>query len=275
MARAYKHGQETDDWIASVTGRQSPSPQGSPRSPGRDPMAYTAPKCCGGRCNCADCTLTWLSVLTLLCGGGIIAAGILARHSHHWDKVCDWCDHLSQGVIALGSLVAVLSIMGLVIALCRGCATRAVACFYSIFMILFVLCGIAALITIVLFKEGTLDGDIRSGWEDAVKSSPQDVCDLQHELECSGWDSCCAPGCYIGTPPPGCPVLCDDLKDNTYTESCKHKVHSKVDDYFGGLLGGAAVFTVLAAVSTALACRRLCNPAVSEEQGYRQLQHGA
>jgi len=261
----YNQGDETDEYLRDITGAARAQPDDYAV---RDPMAEQG--CCSERCTKSGCVLSALNIILLACGGLLIAAGIMTKSNSHFNTICSYCDHGAYGIIGLGSFVVVLSLAGLMAALSFSKFGRCIGGVYMVVMIIFSLVAVASVVLVVLLKENKLDSHIKDAWVDEVKDNPSDVCKVQHDFKCSGWETCCTPACFGGNMtalPEGCPVTCfPNPEYNNYTESCHDKVHEKVDDWFPWLLVGTLAFLLVSSLSCCLSCKTVCDP----EKGRRK-----
>eukprot|EP00756_Hemistasia_phaeocysticola_P061369 Hpha_TRINITY_DN4849_c0_g1::TRINITY_DN4849_c0_g1_i1::g.20324::m.20324 len=160
----------------------------------------------------------------LLAAGGLVAWGVL------YNRV---------GVIAR---MALLIIGGLSVGTLFLAVWGFVAVYYRTLVMLMingVFLAVAAILVAVagiyLYATGYPANDSgsdvqeywRGYWRDGIRDDPTEICEVQQEFECSGWDL----PCTQFLTPDNCPVNCEET-NSRYFQTCKYTVLKYVHEWF-------------------------------------------
>ena len=240
----------TAGWITEVL---ATAPAKSTNATGfeeHEPAAYRVEKprgqsACRG---CPNITLIIFNIIFLLCGLGIVTLAVIAMKDSSWQNVCSDCKNAFYGVIGLGSLIALVSILGLV----GTCASKCLLRTYSAFMILFMLLVATGMVFVILLDKGKFTSEFGNVWRSAVNSDKNAICKMQDSFSCSGWTACCGPNvedCDKTKPvEKECPVVCNPLIYQDSTKTCYTAVHSYINDKMPLMVGAIAGVLLLVIV---------------------------
>lgn len=242
---------ETDEYIFKMTGGGGGGPRDESVDrfrPVQDPMKRTSD------CNCDSCSLmvfTFLNVILVLIGIAAIAGGIDVKTKSDWNHVFS-SDHTAYGLISIGVFLIIVASTGIAASRATTGCGKCFGSFYLLVLVLFMLLGFASIGVVAALKDHKLDGHLGHAWESALNDSSSDICKLQGDLKCSGWDEVCV---SFNTTVPQCPNGCDT---NTYNITCKEKIHNDVNDNFAELMIGTVAFSLAALFCVLLGCRHIC-----------------
>jgi hypothetical protein len=148
------------------------------------------------------------------------------------------------GVIACAVVVWLGSYLGVVAAYYKSRSLLFVN-----FILLLLLFGCVLLFSILLVytltnvnNSGVID-QLSSEWQSAVESRPDDVCQLENYMQCSGFNSSCS--AFARTAPLGSTFCPRNCASNVNTNPCLSSIQQFVKDHFGSASAGGWVLTAL------------------------------
>jgi hypothetical protein len=139
------------------------------------------------RNSCSRVIVVIISIVLILGGAAIAILGRVQKDKHIF-AICPHCDDLVLAMYILGGCIALIGLVGLIGAITR---VRCVAFLFTVLVVIMALALLAAGITVTVYQAGLHRSEIRKLWTDAVHDDPQLICELQDNLDCSGFDMCC------------------------------------------------------------------------------------
>ena len=188
---------DTDDYIAALTG-SSPKKKGSTlqdeemagAADGWTSSSYARlrdnrEKSQGH--NCSSIIVMAFSVLLFLIGVGVIVIAAIEKDQKLL-PICPKCDQTLVYLYIAGGAIILVALVGAAAAKIRK---KIIAIPNIIFLFILAIALLGASIAIIVFSTGNGLG-IKNAWIHDVMDAPSDVCDLQNELQCSGFElGCC------------------------------------------------------------------------------------
>lgn len=188
---------DTDDYIAALTG-SSPKKKGSTLQD--EEMAGAADGWTSSSYarlrdnrensqghNCSSIIVMCFSVLLFLIGVGVIVIAAIEKDQKLL-PICPKCDQTLVYLYIAGGAIILVALIGAAAAKIRK---KIIAVPNIIFLFILAIALLGASIAIIIFSTGNGLG-IKAAWIEDVADSPADICELQNELQCSGFElGCC------------------------------------------------------------------------------------
>ena len=245
-AYRYGDGADTDDYLTKLTG--SEVRQGPRKYEPSEVSAATSPKWNPTSAHfCARISTALVSVLFFFGGVGLIIM---------FSSKEKYLLHLWPIMFVIGIAVACLFILAGVVGLGGGCSGKDVVRRAALFIFsvgtIGIIVGFAFLFEL---KGGSEDDALLRNWKETIEQDPSRVCQIQSDLDCSGWNSACGnfwthaptnstPAPY-NTTAPSSPTYCAMCNNNWLSnKTCYDAFKDKVTHdfpYFGAVLGAAVV----------------------------------
>jgi hypothetical protein len=135
-----------------------------------------------------SCSVMVFSLLIAFGGVGIIILGYLEK-SKKLLPLCPSCDDVVLGLYITGAIVLAIGVLGITAAVAR---IKCLAIPYTILIVLVGLVFLAGGIVCVLIRTDAGTLDLSTLWEKTVESTPTFICEVEGNLQCSGFSrGCC------------------------------------------------------------------------------------
>eukprot|EP00331_Platyophrya_macrostoma_P001602 CAMPEP_0176407472 /NCGR_PEP_ID=MMETSP0127-20121128/1430_1 /TAXON_ID=938130 /ORGANISM="Platyophrya macrostoma, Strain WH" /LENGTH=238 /DNA_ID=CAMNT_0017786681 /DNA_START=40 /DNA_END=756 /DNA_ORIENTATION=+ len=203
------------------------------------------------------CTEMFRGVLMLvnitLALGSLAIIGILgytqAESTGHLTDVCHSCKSIIIFAIALFCTLFIFSMIGFCALYRRNTCLLLT---YGFYLVIFFLGAMAITIVFVMVKNGKFDNRMEQVWDSAVGSSTENLCSLELDLKCSGWQTLCSDNeTYLTNNTIGCPACDAQTTIAQYNQTCYNAINSNIDDYYnpivitGFTLAGLAFLSIV------------------------------
>ncbi|CUG92187.1 tetraspannin-like protein, putative [Bodo saltans] len=144
-----------------------------------------------------SCSVMVFSLLIAFAGVGIIILGYLEK-AKHLLPLCPNCDDVVLGLYIAGGIVLAIGVLGITAAVAR---IRCLAIPYTILIVLVGLVFLAGGVVCVLIRTDTGTLDLSTLWTKSVESAPTFICEVEGNLQCSGFSSGCCKTNYTALDP--------------------------------------------------------------------------
>ena len=198
---------------------------------------------------------TYLYAVNVLLGGVALATivlGLQLGQHHKQVLVGAVSDRFALALILFGLTAGGFALFG---CLAARLARRWLLAINLLLLVVLLLAVVTVVLTDALAAESDLvKGLVKRLWTTAVAQHPGELCDLQHDLHCAGFESNCT-GPWTGAQatgrPEDCPV-CPDPLDSHHPQACWLRLQSEIAHNLRPLLYAAlGTFAVLALALTA------------------------
>eukprot|EP01059_Diplonema_ambulator_P030347 TRINITY_DN5162_c0_g1_i1.p1 TRINITY_DN5162_c0_g1~~TRINITY_DN5162_c0_g1_i1.p1 ORF type:complete len:276 (+),score=27.19 TRINITY_DN5162_c0_g1_i1:111-938(+) len=251
---------DTDGWLDDVLGKapKSIEPKTGFES---EPLVYSSRKPRDSTCQqCMSNSILGLNVVFFIFGAAVIAFSLVMMKNDSWNTICTDCTNFFYFTVGLGGAIMVVSVIGILGSKCSKIALS----FYTCFMIFAIIVQLGIIILVILLSAGEFMDHFGGLWRSAVKSDSHAVCDVQHSLNCSGWDTCC--DCLSPLPPPpspnntlflfgnstnDCP---SDCEYNVNVRPCKDKIKDEINDNLPWIMPALGVILMLFVTCLVFSC---------------------
>uniref|UniRef100_A0A7S1JAD9 Tetraspanin n=1 Tax=Eutreptiella gymnastica TaxID=73025 RepID=A0A7S1JAD9_9EUGL len=201
----------------------------------------------------------------------VIVLGIQLGQHHTQRLVGAVSDRFAMGIIVFGLATFGFALFG---CLAARLAHRWLLAVHLLLLVVLVLAVTTVMITDALAMESDLvKGWVKRLWTTMVVQHPTELCDLQHDLHCSGFESNCTnpwTGANTTGRPEDCPA-CPDPLDAHHSQACWLQLQSEIAHNLRPLLYAALGTWAALAFALAATCvlfKRLRIPD-SEQQLYQ------
>jgi hypothetical protein len=146
---------------------------------------------------CLSCTVLIFSILIAFCGVGIIIMAYLEKQ-RHWLPLCPSCNNLVLGLYIAGGVVLAIGTLGIAAAVAR---IKCLAIPYTFLIVIVGLLFLGGGVFCVLVRENVDSMDLLSVWKATIRETPNLICELEGNLQCSGFSQGCCKTNYTAVDP--------------------------------------------------------------------------